>query len=530
MTTVEELLEVQGRLVDRANTFLALFGQDADSTLTLIDKAYKSLPPGLSLSLINSLPKEEDLAKAIAMEEKLAPLVQLSQQLLDDINANIDQFGEEEKLAINEQLERGDLFIALLERYFAYLWSQLGLEDKRQVLAKKLKHLENQLLNIDISANLVLCLNQYKTFPRVTGAKKRAKKMIMEFMKGYESLDQQYRDVSQQLFCCYDVQPVEPWFGMDETLEPTATKKDLWRIKISHSIDNLMAVVQDKLLKLTPCQNPDGSALHFSPQVAEHLNKIHDDMVKWDFDSYLDEQKLDSSKQIDLSLKSEAITQLATGCKKAEEKLSTCLLNLEQAAQDKDATLLPASEAWVESTYDLENHLSMATSVLKESTKFLGSCLSTEDDFHCLTPLGDAVEQLKDTREAANKAFLKVRDVKRSYETMEVQNSKSSNFLEKVSLPPIPNQPWRSPSNFAVWFREIKDLISSRRANDKISLRSLKQSCAGESVTANLLKYVDTYQEGIEILKGSYLPEISLGPDITRRIYAITNRAKNEQE
>ena len=77
----------------------------------------------------------------------------------------------------------------------------------------------------------------------------------------------------------------------------------------------------------------------------------------------------------------------------------------------------------------------------------------------------------------------KIKDMKKTYAADQIHNAKSSSFLEKVSLPPMPAQPYRSPSEFSCWLREIRDLIQSRRAADKISLRSLKMACAHDSNT-----------------------------------------------
>ena len=525
---LQELITLQSRLTDRANVFLAYFGLSEETTFSQLDQAYKNLPNALSLGIFISLPSGGNLKKALEMERELSPLVQVYSGMIDSVYNKLEagDFPADEQDTVREFVERSDLFLAYLSVYFRFLWNQLTHEEQRRILAEQLSLIERELLNLDISPNMLLALNQTKTF-RKQGAQKHAKKLVKEFIQRYEDLTQKHRQLSQEIFNCYDVTPAEPWF-----CPPTSHRlkeRDKWRSMISHTLADTMSFVQDHFEKLVPQRNEDGSALYYSDELATHLNALHDAFQRLDLESYLDDEQVSNSKRDDLSLKSAALTQLARDCTISEEQLSHCMTNLSELSLGIDPSLLPSLPQWVEESYSLENALTLAKSQLEAATKFLGQSLSTDcEDYSCLDPLGNAIDRLKEVWSEANKVFLRVRDVKKDFSATQLQNAKNSSFLEKVSLPSLPQQPYRSPSEFACWFKEIKDLIGSRRAGDQISLRSLKQACLTDNTTTNLLKWVDSYENALAILKQNYLPQTSLGPDIAKKFFSANVPAKNE--
>ena len=528
---LSELKAVETQVTSKSNDFLALFGQ-SHGTLDQLDSVFKRLPPGLSLAVFNKVPHGESLEKAIALQKTLAPLVLLYKNTLDGISDVMDSLDGDGLEDLKEQLQRGDLFSALLDQYFGFLWNQLDFAAQREAIATDIGRLEKGLLALEINEDLKLAVNQYLDFPKTAGNRKRARAAVVQFMDKYEQMSNEYRTLNSQIFDAYDVQRTPPWFLLDDDdpeIEPS--ERDYWRKDISDSMRPFMKIIQNKFEKLSPQRKEDGTALYHKPEVSQHLNLIHSEMQKWDFNQFLEPLEIHGSKLDDLSLKNAAITKLTQDCQRAADELNVCLLELDQTADGIDPTLLPSIPLWVEATYNLENLLDLCEAPKTEASTFIAACISTNDqDFRCLDPLGESLDQLKAVYSRANRQFKKVRDIKRGYENDQLQNAKSSNFLERTSLPEIPRQPWRSAANFACWYAEIRDLIQSRRANDKISLRSLRQACKREPVAFNLLRYVESYPEAMENLRESFLPQTCLGPEIVRRIYEVQNQARDERE
>ena len=101
---------------------------------------------------------------------------------------------------MREFVEHSDLFLAYLSVYFRFLWNQLSHEEQRRILAEQLKLIERELLNLDVSPNMLLALNQTKTF-RKKGARKQAEKLVKEFIQRYEDLTQKHQQENlQELF------------------------------------------------------------------------------------------------------------------------------------------------------------------------------------------------------------------------------------------------------------------------------------------------------------------------------------------
>ena len=527
---MSDLITLRSQITNKANEFLSLFGLNPDRTLATIENACKQLPQSMTLSVVAQMPEQADLKKAIAYERKLSPLISMFQDVVNEIHGQLDCFDGEEREEILDQLRRADLLVALLQCYFTFLWQQLDFEDQRRILVDQLKSIERDLLNLQIDENVFLAINQCRSFKQ-PGARKQAKQQIRKFLANYERLSQSHRTVSQELFNCYDVQPEPPWFCFDPEDGQSHDERDYWKSEISHSMGHLMSSIKESWDEVCPQQTPDGEAMFYSHEVARHLNKLHTEMQNWDFESFLENEDAKVTPREDLSLKSGAIQQLTHSCQSAEKDLNSVLEKLRLVEESSPADALPTCKEWMNSTYDLENQLSLCQIPLNEATRYMGLCLSSDlDNFQTLDSLGAAIDSLRSTWSKGNKIFLQVKDTKSIYREQQSQNSKSSNFLERVSIPEIPRAPWKSPALFANWLTECTDLISTRRMDDKINLRCLRGACQREASTHNMLRYVDTYQEGLESLRSAYLPRVSLAPDISRSILSITEAATTEYE
>ena len=531
ITGMSELISIQSQITDKANEFLSLFGVNPDKTLAMIDAACKRLPQSMSLSVVAQMPEPDDLKKAIGFERKLSPLISMYQELVNEVYGQLSTVGEgEERENVIDALQRADLLICLLQVYFSFLWQQLDYESQRRILVDQLKNIEKDLLNLQIDENVFLSINQCKSF-RQPGARRQAKQQIRKFLGNYERLSQSHRTVSQDLFNCYDVQPEPPWYCFDPEDGQYHDERDHWRSQISHTMSNLMSTIREGWDEVCPQRTPDGDAMFFSHEVARHLNRLHAEMQNWNFEDFLENEEAKSAPKEDLSLRSGAIQQLIHNCKAAETELTSALERLTEAENGCPVDALPTSKHWMGCTYDLENQLSLCQIPLNEATRHMGLCLSSDvNDFRTLDGLGDAIDSLRAAWSLGNKIFLQVRDTKAAYREEQNQNSKSSNFLERISLPSIPKNPWKSPAIFAAWLTEIIDLISTRRMDDKINLRCLRTSCAKEHTSFTMLKYVDSYQEGLDSLRTAFLPKVSLAPDISRQILGITAPAMTEYD
>ena len=531
ITGMSELVSIQSQITEKANEFLSLFGLDPDRTLATIEAACKQLPNSMNLSLVAQMPDPADLKKAISFERKLSPLITMFQEVINEIHGQLQFMGEgEEKDDVIQQLRRADLLVCLLQVYFSFLWQQLDFEDQRSILVDQLQNIERDLLNLEIDENVFLAINQCRSFKQ-PGARKQAKQQIRKFLGNYERLSKSHRTVSQELFNCYDIQPEPPWFCYDPEDGQTHDDRDVWKSQISHSMANLMSTIREGWDDVCPQRAPSGEAMFYSHDVARHLNVLHTEMQHWNFETFLENEEAKSAPREDLSLRSGAIKQLIHNCQIAEAQLVSVLDKLADTERESPANALPTCKEWMSCTYDLENQLSLCQIPLNEATRHMGLCLSSEmDDFRSLDGLGEAIDRLRSTWSKGNKIFLQVRDTKSAYREEQIQNSKSSNFLERVKIPSIPKCPWKSPAIFASWLAEAMDLISTRRMDDRINLRCLRNSCQDDHTTAEMLKYVDTYEEGIESLRAAYLPKVSLAPDISRRILQITTPATSEYE
>ena len=531
ITGMSELITIQSQITMKANEFLSLFGLSPDKTLATIESACKQLPQSMTLSLVAQMPEKADLKKAISYERKLSPLISMYQEAVNEIYGQLHNFEEgEEKENVSDQLRRADLLVALLQCYFTFLWQQLDLEDQRSILVDQLRNIEKDLLNLEIDENVFLAINQSRSF-RQPGNKKQAKQQIRRFLASYDRLNQMHRTVSQELFNCFDVQPDPPWFCLDLEDGQPHGERDYWRSQISHSMDNLMSAIRGDWDSVCPQRTSDGEAMFYSHEVARHLNKLHTEMQNWSFDSFLENEAEKTSPKEDLSLRAGAIQQLVHSCQSAEAELSLVLEKLKAVEEVSPANALPTCKDWVGYTYDLENQLALCQIPLNEATRYMGLCISSDSsDFRTLDALGAAIDSLRSAWSRGNKFFLQVRDTKAAYREEQAQNAKSSNFLERITLPSIPRAPWKSPAQFANWLNECTDLIATRRMDDRINLRCLRSACQNESSTHNMLKYVDTYTEGLDILRSAYLPKVSLAPDISRSILSITEPATTEYE
>ena len=211
---LRDLQATQAQISKKCNEFLAQFGQGQE-TLEQLDSTFKSLPQGLSLVLFNKIPQGESLDKAISLEKTLKPLVQLYKTTLDDVSHQMSTYEGDDIEDIRDQVQRGDLFAALLDQYFGFLWNQLDYAAQRETLSQDIEKLEKSLLALNIDGDLKLAINQYTDFPRTQGNRKRAKAAIMKFMDNYERLSQAYRSKNQEIFTAYDVQGTPPWFLLD---------------------------------------------------------------------------------------------------------------------------------------------------------------------------------------------------------------------------------------------------------------------------------------------------------------------------
>ena len=127
---------------------------------------------------------------------------------------------------------------------------------------------------------MLLAINQTKMFQK-QGAKKHARDVIKRFMQKYEDLTQQHRELSQELFQCYDDRVPEPFY-CSQNVEGRLKERDKWKRQISQSMGNVMATIQEYFEHVAPQRQEDGSAMYYSDTLASHLNDLHESFQRLD--------------------------------------------------------------------------------------------------------------------------------------------------------------------------------------------------------------------------------------------------------
>ena len=94
------------------------------------------------------------MKRAISLEKTLKPLVEAFKTTLDAVSHGLDMYeGEEDVEDLKQQVQRGDLFVALLEQYFGFLCNQLSYASQRESLAENIEKLEKSLLALNIDGH-----------------------------------------------------------------------------------------------------------------------------------------------------------------------------------------------------------------------------------------------------------------------------------------------------------------------------------------------------------------------------------------